>query len=117
MTIETDVVSALTAAGVTAVYPAAAPQDAEKPFVVYRVAKVQPINTIHGTTVITGSDFVFECWAASAAAARTSAAAVRAAIDGAGATLTFERIPAPEDGYDQDVDEYVEPVSYRFWHQ
>lgn len=116
MTIETDVVSVLTAAGVTAVYPSAAPQDAAKPFVVYRVAKAQPITTIHGTTVITGSDFVFECWAANVEGARTLASSVRTAID-ASVTLTKERIAAPEDGYDPDVDEYVEPVSYRFWHQ
>lgn len=112
MTVKSDVITALV--GIT-VYPGAAPQDAAKPFVVYKVAPNVPVTTIHGTTPITGHEFTFECWAASALAAETLAASVRAAIDSS--TLVAERIPAPEDGYDPEVDEYVEPVAYRIWKQ
>lgn len=114
MSVKSDVIAVLTTASIAA-YPGAAPQGAVKPFVVYKVTAVEPINTIHGTCPITGSDFVFECWAATAAAALVLAEAVKAAID-AGASLVKQRIAAPEDGYDPEVDEFVEPVAYRFWH-
>lgn len=112
MTIKSDVIAIMTG---IAIYPGAAPQDAAKPFVIYKVAPSTPVNTIHGTCPITGSEFIFECWAATALGAETLAASVRSLIDAS--SLIKERIPAPEDGYDPDVDEYVEPVAYRFWHQ
>jgi hypothetical protein len=115
MSIKTDVIAALAGSPQIAVYPGAAPQDTPKPFVVYKTAASTPINTIHGTCPITGSEFVFECWGSTAAQAANLAETVRNMIDAS--ALVKERIPAPEDGYDPEVDEYVEPVAYRFWHQ
>jgi len=114
MSIETDVVAVLTAGTPPSweVYPQAAPQDAEKPFVIYRVA-TEPVTTIHGTVVINRHTFTFECWGATASAARTAAAELRALIDAS--SLTKQRTTAPDNDYNAETDEYVEPVVYDFW--
>ena len=111
MTIKSDVIAVLAS---VSIYPGAAPADAVKPFVIYKVAVTNPINTIHGTCPITATEFTFECWAATALEAETLATSVRTLINAS--TLIREKIPAPEDAYDAQADEYVEPVAYRFWH-
>ena len=110
MSIKSDVIAILT--GIS-IYPGGAPENVDKPFVIYTVA-TKPVTTIHGTCPITASEFTFQCWGRTALEAETLAASLCTLIDAS--ALCRERIDPPETGYDPQVDEYVESVSYRFWH-
>ena len=112
MSLETDVVAALSGVASGRVYPIVAPEKAPKPFVVYK-ARSLPISDLSGAILAHTLDVTFECWGETNASALTTAGAVQAAI----VASALHAIPteAPEDGYDPEVDEYVRPVSFQFW--
>jgi len=114
MSIQSQIVTALAAVAGGRVYPQAAPQDAAKPFVVYRTAASEPVMTVHGYAGLTRSQFVFDCWAGTALSALDTADAVRVALEIP--TLTWVRETAPENGYSPESDEFSESVTYSFWH-
>lgn len=116
MTIESDIVTALSSVASGRVYPNAAPQDAAVPFVVYRLVDADPVNTLRGYAGATKSTFAFESWAATKSSAVTIRAAVQTAIDAVYATLAGFREPPGESGYDPETDQYMEPCVYSFWH-
>ena len=120
MSIQSDIVTALSIgspsiSAESRVYPQAAPQDADLPFVVYRRLSQEPIGTIHSAApAATRSVFVFECYAKTYAAALTLADQVRSAIT----SSALEAYPSASSGeeYIPAVDEFMEPVQYEFWH-
>ena len=111
MSIEQSIVTALAAVAGGRVYPIIAPEKAVKPFVVYK-ASVAPIMLLSGAIVGNKTQVVFEAWAATYAAALTTAASIQAALRAAG--LHGVALPAEEDGYDIATDEYVRPLIYEF---
>jgi hypothetical protein len=118
MTIQSDIVTALSAVASGKVYPEVAPQDAVVPLVIYRRVLYEPLTLIHSPVPVGArSSFVFECWAATKAGALTLAASVRSAIE-ATASFTDDCYLEPVSGedYESVTDEFVEPVQYSFWH-
>ena len=114
MSIQSDITTALAAVASGAVYPDAAPQDAEYPFVVYRRTGFEPIMTLAGPATNGRSTFVFEAYATTLAGALTLAASVVAAI--AAAFPGAYREPADGEQYEPVVDAFMEPAVYSFWH-
>lgn len=114
MSIQSDIVTALSAVASGRVYPQAAPQDAAMPFVVYRRVASEPINTIHGTIAATKSTFVFECWAADYSSALTLSDALKAAV--VASALDYTNEPSAADEYEPTADSFMDPVTYGFWH-
>ncbi len=116
MSIQSDVITALAGVASDRVYPEAAPQDAVLPIVIYKRAHFEPLMTLTGYAGTTKSTFVFECWGTTKAEALSIADSVTAAIDAAaGITIKF-REPIGGENYESQSDQYVEPVSYSFWH-
>lgn len=117
MSIQSDIISALSAVASGRVYPQAAPQDAAMPFVIYRRVSQEPITTIHDSSVrATRSQFVFECYAETFAAALDLADTVRAAFLAASPTLDVFPVPSSGEEYAPAIDAYMEPVELGFWH-
>lgn len=114
MSLQSSLVTVLSAIAGGRVYPQAAPQDAALPFVIYRRASREPTQCIDGTLAATRSVMVFECYATGFDAALTLAASVRAAIQASALTWTDD--PGPGEDYEPVIDGYMEPVHYAFWH-
>ena len=117
MSIQSDIISALSAVASGRVYPQAAPQDAAMPFVIYRRLSQEPLTTIHSASVVaTRSTFVFECYAETYAEALSTAETVRAAFLAASPTLDVYAVPSSGEEYAPAIDAYMEPVELGFWH-
>lgn len=114
MSIQSDIISAMTTAGITNIYPQAVPEDQALPFIIYRVLNSDTLGMLNGDLDETNSTVVFECWADDYDEAMTLKASVQAAIEGSG--LTWYRETAPADEYEQAIDAYMEPTYYGFWH-
>lgn len=118
MTIEADIVTALATVCSGRVFPEAAPEKYILPMVIYVGEGQEPLMTLGGFEGTTKSTFVFECYGNTKAEALTTAASVRAAIDAALLTTlkTGFRLPVNKDAYEPTTMEFMEPVSYSFWH-
>lgn len=118
MSIQSDIVTALSAVASGNVYPEMAPEDAVVPLVIYRRILLEPLILIHSPVPATNrSSFVFECWASTKAGALTLAGQVRTAIE-ASTSFTDDCYLEPVSGEDYEslTDQFVEPVQYSFWH-
>jgi hypothetical protein len=116
MSVQSDIKTALAGIASNRVYPAAAPDAAALPHVVYRKAGAEPLMTLQGYAGTTRYTFVFECWARTYAEAITLAEQVRTALEAAAALKPMYREPADADDYEPVVDEFLELVAYSFWH-
>ena len=114
MSLQSDIVTALASVASGNVYPQFVPADIDPPFVVYRILSKDPLTTLSAGTVETNSVVEFDCYADTYSAALTLAGNVRTAITGSG--LTYYESTAPGENYEPDVDIYMEPVFYGFWH-
>lgn len=114
MSLQSDLITVLATVAGGRVYPQIAPENSTYPLVNYRILNKQAVASIAGVVYATQYDVVFECWAATYAAALSTATAVRAAIEGS--TLDFYAIPEPGEEYDQQADSFMEPVYYGFLH-
>ena len=112
MTIQSDIVTALSGVASGRVYPQIAPENATYPLVNYRIINKAPITTIHGTTLATDYTVVFECWATTYAGALSLADSVRSAVSAS--TLNHVQTDEPGEDYDVQADSYMEPVYYVF---
>lgn len=115
MSIQSDIVTALASVASGRVYPQVAPAEAALPFVVYRVLSKNPLGLLTGHGGVTQFSVVFECYAATYAAALTLAGQVATAIEAA-ATLTEYREQSPGEEYEPVIDVFMEPVYFGFWH-
>ncbi len=113
MSVQSDITTALAGLSGT-VYPDAAPQDEEYPFVVYRRIAFEPVMTLQGPADNARSTFVFECYAATLSAALTLAEEVRAAV--LSAFPGAWREPGDGETYEPVVDAFMEPLVFSFWH-
>ena len=114
MSLQSDIVTALAAVASGKVYPQFVPADVDPPFVVYRVISKDPLSTLSGGVVETNSVVEFDCFADSYSAALTLAGSVRTAITSSG--MTYYESTAPGENYEPEVDVFMEPVFYGFWH-
>lgn len=92
------------------IYPEVAPQDVDRPFVVYQRESTQPLYTIHGTLALQSVFVSMTCYAATRASAEDIADAVIAAL----AATTFELLDRTG-GYDPDL--LVHFVALRIVHR
>lgn len=111
MSIESDIVAALTGVAGGRIYPLAAPEKAVKPFVIYKPQSM-PIVAMDGAILGQQAMIVFEAWGESYASALSTANAIQPALVAAG--IHGDMIDPPEDGYDPQVDEYVRPMAMIF---
>lgn len=116
MSIQGDIVTALAGIAGDRVYPDAAPQDASMPFVIYRRVVKDPLMTLAGYAGSTRSSYLFESWATTKAESDAVSAAVVAAIEAAVAITTKYREPVSAEEYEPQVDSFMEPVQFSFWH-
>jgi hypothetical protein len=114
MSIQSDIVTALSGVAGGRIYPQIAPEGAAYPLVNYRIINKSPIVTIDGVVHATDYQVVFECWAKNYASALTVADSVRAAIHASG--LDFSVIDEPGEDYEPQTDSFMEPVYFEFLH-
>jgi hypothetical protein len=115
MTIQSDIVTALSSVAGGRIFPQIADENAAYPLVNYRVSNKEPITTIDGITHATKYTVIFECWGKSYQSALDTAASVRSAIQAS--SLNFYTIDEPDDDYDVQTDSYLERVFFGFLHQ
>lgn len=122
MSIQADIVTALSGVADDKVYPAGeVPDDTEPPFVAYRRTLLDPVMTLQGYAGTSKSVFIFECWGqktASVSAKQSSLTLADEVIDAidASSILTKYREPVSGEEYEPEVLELMEPVQYAFWH-
>ncbi len=118
MSIQSDIITALSGVAGDRIYPEAAPQDITLPMVIYVRNKRDPLMTLLGATGDVNSDVIFECYAKSKAEALVLADDVRSAIDAAKtSTLQIQyEMPVTTENYTPETMEYMEPVGFSFWH-
>lgn len=92
------------------IYPEVAPDDVDRPLVVYRRESTQPIYTIHGTLAMQSAFLVITCYAATRAEAESIGDAVTTAL--AGSAIEFLDRTG---GYDPDL--LVHGVTIRVVHR
>lgn len=114
MSLQSDFITALAAVASGDVYPQAVPEDAELPFVVYRILNKNPLTTIDSANHNTQWLVSFECYADTYAGALTLAGTVKTAIEAS--SLVYYEESAPGEDYEPLLDCYMEPVFYGFWH-
>ena len=114
MSLQSDIVTALAGVAGGKVFPQFVNADQAPPFVVYRIATKDPLQTLDGTIHQRNSVAVFECYDESYAAALVLADAVRSAITAS--SLTQYEDTAPGEDYEPQVDLFMEPVYLGFWH-
>ncbi|MGH7785088.1 MAG: hypothetical protein ACREO5_14770 [Candidatus Binatia bacterium] len=121
MSIQSDIISALSGVAGDRIYPEAAPESIDLPMVIYVRKLREPLMTLGGPSGDVQSEFIFECYAKSKMEALTVADDVRtailAAMDASPALLPiqYETQVSTED-YLPEVMEYMEPVGFSFWH-
>lgn len=113
MSIETDLVKLLRDAGLST-FLQAVPADVARPFTVVRTAESEPLNTLIGYGGITRTDFVFDCWADTPAAAIEQRDDVIAAIRES--TLNHSQLPSGDNVYEDRVDQFLETCAFSVWH-
>lgn len=113
MSIETDLVKLLRDAGLSA-FLQAVPADVARPFTVVRTDASEPLNTLGGYGGITRTDFVFDCWADTPAAAIEQRDGVTAAIRDS--ALNYSQLPSGDNVYEDRVDQFLESCSFSIWH-
>ena len=114
MSLISELVTIMTAAGITAYYPEAVPEDIDLPFVVYRILNKDPLTTLNNSEDMNRFTMSFESYGASLAAAQTLSNSVKTAIEASG--LIFYRESQPGEEYIQLIDGYMEPLFYGIWH-
>ena len=119
MSIHTDIVTALEGIVSDNVYIEAAPPEIVLPMVIFVRKNRDPLQTLLGSTGDINSEFVFECYAKTKLEALDVADDVRAAIVAAmDSVLPVQyELPVSADDYEPIVMEYMEPVSFGFWHR
>ena len=120
MSLQSDIVTSLAGVASGKVFPQFVNADIDPPFVVYRIASKDPLQTIDGTIHQRNSTAVFECYAENYNDALTLATSVRSAIENSaslnsGTVVQYEDT-APGEDYLPSVDIFMEPVYYGFWH-
>lgn len=117
MSIQSDIVSALSSIATGKVYPQFAPESVDFPFVIYRRLTKEPFGTIHdGVVHATRSVFVFECYAKNYSEALSTADLVRAALTSSSPALECYEVTTSGEEFSPAVDAYMEPVQFEFWH-
>lgn len=111
MSLQSDLITALAAVAGGHVYPQAAPQDADFPFVIYKEIASEPLMTFAGYAGSTKTTVVLDCFATTKAAALALSGAVQTALDASGF-----REPQPASDYEAQADVFMESVAYSFWH-
>ena len=81
MSLQSDIVTALSGVASGRIFPQVAPQESDLPFVVYRLISKDPAQKMNGGAGITNTSVVFDCWAETYAAAIALAESVRTAIE------------------------------------
>lgn len=114
MSLQSDLMAALTGVVSGRVYAQMAPEDAPMPFVVYRTLEKDPLMNLAGVILSTRYTVVFDCWGASYLDALNTANSIRSAID-ANSTLNSFHVPASGEDYEPAIDAFIEPVHYGFW--
>jgi len=114
MSLQSDIVTALAAVASGKVYPQFVPADVDPPFVVYRIINKDPLQTLSSGTVLINSQVEFDCFSETYSGALTLAAAVKAAVVASG--LTYYESTSPGENYEPEVDIFMEPIFYGFWH-
>ena len=129
MSIESDIITALSGVAGGRVYPVGeVPENllantaTQKTFVAYRRLSYDPVMTLAGPEGDARSQMLFECWGGKTAStsakqsALSLAASVRAAINAAaGLTRKYEVQVSGED-FEPETLEVMEPVLFDFWH-
>jgi hypothetical protein len=113
MSIEAEIDALLQGAGIQAFHHAA-PQHANAPFTVYKVAERETLNTLNGYGGLTRTDFVFDSWAGTWQAALAQRDAVVAALRAS--SFSFYELPAGENAFDDEVTMYMESCAFSIWH-
>lgn len=87
------------------IHPVAAPQDVERPFVVYKVTGRQPFAPLAGAATLARARVTITCWADDWKPARDTAEAIAACLGGhVGAeTIQAGRLVAVAEGYDSNA--------------
>ena len=116
MSIESDLYSVLSGLADGNVFIMAAPAQTQPPYVIYRVLEVDPIMTLQGPEGTSKFTIGFEAYGATFSEVKTLEDATKTAIDAAIATLSGWREPRLDDMYYPDLDEFMRPVVYSFWH-
>lgn len=130
MTIEADIVTALSGVADDRVFPNAAPESVPAPLIIMRRIGYDPLMLLTGSAGIAKSTFIFMCWGAKTGdtpetrkgakkRAMELASDVRAAINGdsSGSSFTsFFEEPVDSDDFEPETLEIMEPVSFSFWH-
>ena len=114
MSLQSDLITALSAVASGKVYPQAVPADVELPFVVYRVINKDPLTTLNDSVDDINSIVTFESYADDYAEALSISADVVTAIEASG--LTYYKTQSPGEDYEVVTDAYMEPVFFGFWH-
>lgn len=114
MTIEADIDAALAGTGGVQCYHKAAPQAAVQPYTVYRAIEDEPLNVLSGYSGITRTDFLFESWAQTQAAANAQRDAVAAVLNAA--SLNSYQLPGGESAFDEQTNSHMAPCAFSFWH-
>jgi len=114
MSLQSDLVSALSAVASGRVYPQAAPADAPLPFVIYRVLNKRPEDTLNHSGTLIYTVMAFESYADDYLEALTLSASVESAI--ASSSLVYYKEVSPGENYEVLTDDFMEPVFYGFWH-
>jgi len=115
VSIQSEIITALASVAGARVYPDLAPQDAALPLVIYKRTAYEPLMKLDGYASLTKSTFMFECWATTKAGSLTLAGQVQTAIEASVIAVKF-REPSTGDEYEVQVDQFVEPIAYSFWH-
>ena len=87
----------------TRVYPSGAPSSVTKPFVVYEVDTLEPVDALDGHTGITFASFTITSWGASYSDAKAVADAVRTALNDYSGTSDSVSIPVASHDSSRDI--------------
>lgn len=87
------------------IHPVAAPQDVERPFVVYKVTGRTPFAPLSGAATLARARVTITCWADDWKPARDTADAISACLDGydGSGTVQAGRLVAVAEGYDSNA--------------
>lgn len=120
MSIQADITTALTAgSGVASKQIAtdAVPQDWRAPYVMFKRTHHEQVMTLLGPEGTENSIFDFVCVSTTKQGAIDLAAATVTAIEAATALANKYRVPVSgQQDYETNDDEFIETVSYSFWH-
>jgi hypothetical protein len=122
MSIQSDVISALSTVAGGNVRANYAEKTITPPLVVVRRVAYEPVMKLTGPAGFAKSTFMFDCWGKKASGSTAKAASLALADDVKAAMaaqpLTFIRYQEAVDGEQVDIAtlEQMEPLQYSFWH-